>query len=109
MRRFNVTRKGSARSLRALQCDPRYTATRLVFCFHCYTDGIIETTARDTMTAHHYHLVLENKNWEDAGWYCRDHFDGALLVVDNKLEELALKEYLNRLNPLHGQFACRLV
>jgi len=79
---------------------------RLVFCFHCSPEGLIEITTRTSTLAYRYQLVQQKKTWNDAQRYCKDKYRASLVVIDSYVDELALKDYLN---PLLGQLACHLL
>jgi len=57
MTRFNVTRKGAARSLWAyIQCVPKHTATRLVFCYQ-------RNAAFRPLILHRFRPFLKQQTW----------------------------------------------
>jgi len=80
-----------------------HLSCRLIFCFRCSPEGLMEIATSTRSLAYYYQLVLENKNWMDAQRYCEDAYNASLVVIDNLVDHKALKQYLD---PLLGQLAC---
>jgi len=49
----------------------------------------------------HYHLVTQNKNWNDAQLHCETQYHANLVTIESMEEQLALKAYLDQMHQMH--------